>query len=227
MTTLLFLTGFKKAFLSGSSIELFYLNNSEEFDPEKVKSGLNRTVRRMRRLKEKFVSVAPYKLKDYLEGHTTLSTAEVSRFTSAETLFVPKLFENIVSDDDFQRETIDARVSSLIEAKSLPSLIVAAINKCPIDYRKVLWQNISLTGGSSRIPNLKGRLIDELKKKAPPGIPVNVRLSDESIYAAVEGALFNFEYKLGNEWVSAEDFEEDPQCLVDAFGLLETAFLPK
>jgi len=49
------------------------------------------------------------------------------------------------------------------EGKSIATLILDSIKKCPIDCRKQLAENIVLTGGSVMMPGFESRLMAELK----------------------------------------------------------------
>jgi actin, other eukaryote len=67
----------------------------------------------------------------------------LERFTVPELLFKPNLFN--------------------LEEKSLPDAILDVINKCDVDTRTDLLENIFLSGGSSVFPQLELRLQNELE----------------------------------------------------------------
>jgi len=54
----------------------------------------------------------------------------------------------------------------------LPKLSYESINKCDVDLRKELYQNILLTGGNTLFPNTPTRYETELSKLAPSNVKV-------------------------------------------------------
>ncbi|VWU53289.1 actin-like protein, putative, partial [Hepatocystis sp. ex Piliocolobus tephrosceles] len=111
----------------------------------------------------------------------------------------------------------DSNFNSLFMQTTLPLAIYKTINKCPIDYRKDLFKNIHLTGGSSIIPGFRQRLENELYELLSNNnfynkTTINVHTSNRkllqkySIYAGSHYFLENFEYNKYN--INRKDYEE-------------------
>jgi actin-related protein len=73
------------------------------------------------------------------------------------------------------------------EWANVPQAIVQSIEACPILYRAGLYRSIQLTGGLSNLPNLKVRLLEELRKLVPYQYQLNVSISDSPINQAWMG----------------------------------------
>lgn len=181
-------------------------------------------MRKVRRFKEKYVSLAFPSLSQNLKTRA-LSDAEISRLSSAEVLFYPSLFEMIIHNVDEENFAVDSRISTLMETPPVVQSIVNSINKCSLDYRRQLWGNIYLTGGTSQLPNIKERIYNDLQPLSPSGVKVEIRHCDDTVYSSVLGALYSLNYHIGDEWLSVDDFQDNPDLLVERFSLLENAFL--
>ena len=64
-----------------------------------------------------------------------------------------------------------------VDNPTLPKLIDAAIQKCPMDVRREMWQSIYLSGGTTLTPGFPERLQKELGKIAPSSITIQVRVN--------------------------------------------------
>lgn len=104
------------------------------------------------------------------------------RFTPPEALFHPEIvFDNNSSSSG----------NSMLQAaplKNIVDLVVEAIMSCPEVTRPLLLANISLVGGTSKLPNFKARLSTELKKELPSSF--FVKFKDYSEYELDEVAWY-------------------------------------
>jgi actin-related protein 6 len=66
--------------------------------------------------------------------------------------------------------------------------VIQAIDSCPEVYHAALYGSIFMTGGVSRIPNLKTRLETELRTLASPDYTIHVELAESPICQAWMGA---------------------------------------
>lgn len=62
-----------------------------------------------------------------------------------------------------------------IDGNCLPSMILEALTKCPIDLRRPLAENLLVIGGAANIPGVKARLLAELRHRVTQP-PFNTRL---------------------------------------------------
>lgn len=91
------------------------------------------------------------------------------RFTPPESLFHPEIvFDNNTSSSGNS-------IMQTTPFKNIVDLVVDAIMSCPEVARPLLLANISLVGGTSKLPNFKSRLLLELKKELPSGWFVKFR----------------------------------------------------
>ena len=70
---------------------------------------------------------------------------------------------------------------------NVPQAIVQSIEACPPIYRPGLYQSIQLTGGLSQLPNLKERLLVELRAIVPCQYPLNITIADSPVDCAWNG----------------------------------------
>lgn len=71
----------------------------------------------------------------------------------------------------------------------LHSMIERAIKACDIDQRRVLCKNIYLSGGTSMLPGLVGRLEDELRSCFPDTVMIKVTAGEDRVNAAYKGGI--------------------------------------
>jgi actin-related protein 6 len=87
--------------------------------------------------------------------------------------------------------------------------IVQSIESCEPIYRPALYQNIVLTGGNAKIPNLKERLEVELRSIAPSNVKIRVYLPSDPETYAWDGArhLVRDNNLSGNIYLERADWE--------------------
>lgn len=115
-----------------------------------------------------------------------------------------------VSTERFTVPEILFRPSDIgIEYLGITEAIVQSINACDPIYRAALYQNIVLTGGTMKIPNLKERLEQELRSLAPTNYKVRVYLPNDPVEYAWSGAnsLINNNDNVGNVFLDRSEWE--------------------
>ncbi|XP_073511364.1 actin, cytoplasmic-like [Phyllobates terribilis] len=75
-----------------------------------------------------------------------------------------------------------------LEAPGLHEMIYSTIMKCPIDVRRDLFSNIVLSGGTTMIPGVNQRILEELLPMMPKGVKLNVALPEDRQFAVWTGA---------------------------------------
>ena len=139
------------------------------------------------------------------------SMADDNGCTCGELLFRPQLFEAALPEGEE-----DERVSTLMEEPDLAQMIVTTIENCDLSYRGQLWNNIVVTGGTSKMPGLKERLMAELKKRAPQYADPKFRDAEDPVLCAWTGAAIGCMVD-GESWVTKEDYDEDRNVIFDRF----------
>lgn len=92
-------------------------------------------------------------------------TVGMERFKSCEELFSPKIIETI----------------------GFPELIINSIDKLDMEWRRDIYSNVVLAGGTTMIPRFMDRLKNDLKNMIPTATPLNVRGNSNRIYSAWRG----------------------------------------
>lgn len=109
---------------------------------------------------EKYFGMAEYKASD---GKTYKFQTGHEKFMAGEFFFNPDVIFYLFSflDSNFAlSKTLNPDYT-----KSLSSLIVETVYKCPMDTRRALLKNISISGGSTMFKNFDKRLEKEVKNE--------------------------------------------------------------
>ena len=98
--------------------------------------------------------------------------------------------------------------------RQIPGLHTAcaeSIMKCGIDVRSELYRNITLFGGTTRLPGFALRLQNEVNKLTPKLARVKVIATPEKQYSVwVGGSIFASLTTLGSKvWISKQSYEEN------------------
>ncbi|MFX1250287.1 MAG: actin, cytoplasmic 2 [Promethearchaeota archaeon] len=110
------------------------------------------------------------------------------------------------------------------EEDPLHICIKKSIQKCEINMRKELYQNIVLTGGSSLFPGLKERLHKELTKMLPEATKVRIIASPErKLSAWLGGSMLASQRFFSKFWVWRADYQEHGSA-VARYGMLSKLF---
>ena len=92
-----------------------------------------------------------------------------------------------------------------------------SIQKCDIDIRKDLYNNIVLSGGNSMFDGLPERLIKEIKNLAPYSMEDEVKViaSPERKYATwIGGAILSQISNFESSWITKTEYEESGETIV-------------
>jgi centractin len=126
-----------------------------------------------------------------------------ARFRAPEVLFRPDL---IGEEYEGLHE-----VSCAVELALLPlQVLVYSIQKSDMDLRKVLFQNIVLSGGSTLFKGFGDRLLSEVKKLAPKDIKIRISAPQERLYSTwIGGSILASLDTFKKMWVSKREYDEE------------------
>ncbi|CRG99317.1 actin-like protein, putative [Plasmodium relictum] len=169
--------------------------------------------------------------KNYLISSFELSFNKIfeSAVNSTEIFFSQYSLDNYLKTESYKNlHKYDLNFNFLFMQNTLPKVIYNTIQKCPIDYRKELFNNIYITGGSSIIRGFRERLENELYdlinnqnfyNKTIINVHVLKRklLQKYSIYAGSHYFLELFNYYNYN--ITKQDYEEYGENILAKFSL--------
>ena len=92
-----------------------------------------------------------------------------------------------------------------------------SIQKCDLDKRKDLYNNIVLSGGNSMFNGLKERLIKEIKYLAPNSMEEEVSViasPERKIAAWIGGSILSSSPYFENSWITKTEYEEEGANIV-------------
>lgn len=69
------------------------------------------------------------------------------------------------------------------EYEGMHEVLVYSIQRCDMDLRKVLYQNIVLSGGSTLFKGFGDRLLSEVKKIGPKSVKIRISAPQERLYS--------------------------------------------
>jgi len=116
-------------------------------------------------------------------------TVGKERFQCPEALFDPSL--------------IGKEITGIHEA------LQESIDKCDIDVRRDMYENIVLSGGSTMFEGYQERLLKEMQALAPSDVTVDVDAGEQRKYAVwVGGSILSSLSTFQNMWISKEEYDE-------------------
>lgn len=96
------------------------------------------------------------------------------------------------------------------ESRGIHDVLYYAIQKSDLDLRKVLYQNIVLSGGSTLFKGFGDRLLAEIRKNAPKDIKIRISAPQERLYSTwIGGSILASLDTFKRMWVSKREFDED------------------
>ena len=111
------------------------------------------------------------------------------RFRASEILFNPSFIGN--------------------ELAGIHDQIYTSIQKCDIDIRKSLYNDIVLSGGSTMFPGLSSRVEKELKAIVPSAMKVRVIAPPERKYSVwIGGSILASLSSFHQQWITSEEYNE-------------------
>lgn len=96
------------------------------------------------------------------------------------------------------------------ECEGLHEVLLFSIMKSDLDLRKVLFQNIVLSGGSTLYKGFGDRLLSEIKKLAPKDVKIRISAPQERLYSTwIGGSILASLDTFKRMWVSKREFDEE------------------
>jgi len=93
--------------------------------------------------------------------------------------------------------------------------VANSILKCDVDLRKVLYQNIVLSGGSTLFPGFGDRLLAEMRKLTPKDVKVRILAPQERIHSTwIGGSILASLDTFRKIWVSKKMYEEQGRKII-------------
>lgn len=134
-------------------------------------------------------SAQPEKFSYVLPDGTNIELGS-SRYRAPELLFRPDL----VGD----------------ESEGIHEILANSIIKSDMDLRKILYQNIVLSGGSTLFKGFGDRLLNELKKMAPKEVKIKIASPKERLYSTwIGGSILASLDTFKKMWISKREYETD------------------
>lgn len=98
------------------------------------------------------------------------------------------------------------------EFEGVHDVLYYSIQKSDLDLRKVFYQNILLSGGSTLFKGFGDRLLNELKKLAPKDVKLRISAPQERLYSTwIGGSILASLDTFKRMWVSRKEFDETGQ----------------
>jgi actin len=94
-----------------------------------------------------------------------------------------------------------------MESAGIHEMVYNAIMKCDVDYRKDLYGNVVLSGGSSMFPGIADRMQKELTALAPSTMKIKVIAPPERKYSAWIGGSILSSLSAFGRWMSKEQYD--------------------
>ena len=89
------------------------------------------------------------------------------------------------------------------------------VNKCDIDIRRELYENIVLSGGTTMYSGIKERLSKELTNMVPQSIRVRVYAQPERKYSVwIGGSILSSLASFQSMWISRDEYNESGPGIV-------------
>lgn len=96
-----------------------------------------------------------------------------------------------------------------MEHQGVSELVYNAINKCDIDIRKDLYNNIIISGGTTMYPGFQERLEQDVRRLAPPTMKIKVSAPKDRGHSVFCGASILASLSRFKEmWISEEEWRE-------------------
>ncbi|KAF0289921.1 Beta-centractin [Amphibalanus amphitrite] len=96
------------------------------------------------------------------------------------------------------------------EYEGIHEVLMYSIQKSDLDLRKVLFQNIVLSGGSTLIKGFGDRFLSEVKRLAPKDIKIKMSAPKERVYSTwIGGSILAALDTFKKMWVSKKEYEEE------------------
>merc|ERR1719387_1423816 len=96
-----------------------------------------------------------------------------------------------------------------IEADGIHEMTFKSIRRCDIDIRRHLFENVILSGGTTRFPGLEGRMKRELKELAPPNARICVIAPEQRDFSVWQGgSIMASLAPFQRMWITREEYDD-------------------
>jgi actin len=129
---------------------------------------------------------------------------------------LPDASKIIVGNERFRCPEVLFQPSMIgLETLGVHQTTFNSIQKCDIDIRKDLYQNIVLSGGTTMFPKIEERLTKELENLAPKGSKIKVTAPPERKFSVwIGGSILSSLSTFQQMWITKEEFDESgPQII--------------
>lgn len=100
------------------------------------------------------------------------------------------------------------------EYAGIHQVVADSINRADLDLRKSLYANVVLSGGSTLYKDFGTRLLNEIRKLAVKDIKIKIYAPPERKYSTwIGGSILAALSTFKKMWVSAEEYQEDPDII--------------
>uniref|UniRef100_F6TVZ8 Uncharacterized protein n=1 Tax=Ciona intestinalis TaxID=7719 RepID=F6TVZ8_CIOIN len=96
------------------------------------------------------------------------------------------------------------------ECLGVHEVVTNSIQKCDMDLRRTLYQNILLAGGSTLFKGFGDRLLSDIKRQAPKDVKIRMLAAQERLYSTwIGGSILASLDTFKKMWVGKREYEED------------------
>ena len=96
-----------------------------------------------------------------------------------------------------------------MEVSGIQDVVYDCANKCDIDIRKTLFENVVLSGGTTMLPGIDTRLQSDLKSMVPELVVPNVSAPPERKYSVwIGGSILSSLPSFEDMWITNAEYEE-------------------
>lgn len=131
-----------------------------------------------------------------------------------EVMFQPHLLSGFPG---FNQESIRRPDGNPLQ--SLPELVLESVNKCDVDVRREMYQNIVLTGGVSQTSGLRDRLEKDLMGEGPAAgrfkVNTPANLMERKFSVWIGGSILASLGSFQQMWMSRKEYEEHGADLIN------------
>jgi len=163
-----------------------------------------------RTVKEKFSYVAPDIVKEYIKFDNDPEKFKVYEGVDPKTGKTYKVdvgYERFLGPEMF----FNPEIFSSQHTTSLPDLVDQTIQACPIDTRRQLYRNVSLSGGSTIFKDFSRRLQRDIKRIVKKRVAENERINKTKISNEVEVKVIAHKMQRFAVWFGGSILGEQPQ----------------
>lgn len=101
------------------------------------------------------------------------------------------------------------------ESEGIHEVLMYSIQKSDMDLRKMLYQNIVLSGGSTLFKGFGDRLLQEIKKNVAKDMKIRIAAPQERLYSTwMGGSILASLDTFKKMWISKREFDEEGQRAV-------------